>query len=35
MFIKESLKSVQWMDKDEFIDKCSHENVKLVVKEIL
>ena len=32
---EERMISVQWMDKDEFIDKCSHENVKLVVKEIL
>lgn len=32
---EERMISVQWMDKDEFIDKCSHENVKLVVNEIL
>lgn len=32
---EERMISVQWMDKDELIDKCSHENVKLVVKEIL
>lgn len=32
---EERMISVQWMDKDEFLDKCSHENVKLVVKEIL
>lgn len=32
---EERMISVQWMDKDEFVDKCSHENVKLVVKEIL
>ena len=26
--------SVQWMNVEEFLEKCTHENVKLVVKEI-
>lgn len=32
---EERIISVQWMDKEEFIDKCTHENVKLVVKNLL
>ena len=31
---EERMVSVQWMDKDEFIEKCTHENVKEIVKEI-
>lgn len=27
--------SVNWMDNDEFLDKCTHENVKTVVNETL
>ena len=32
---EERILSVQWMGKDKFIDKCSYDNVKLIVKEIL
>ena len=31
---EERMISVQWMDKEEFIEKCTHENVKDIVKEI-
>lgn len=31
---EERMVSVQWMDKDEFIEKCTHENVKEIVKDI-
>ena len=31
---EERMVSVQWMDKDEFIEKCTHENVKEIIKEI-
>ena len=31
---EERMISVQWMDKGEFIEKCTHENVKEIVKEI-
>lgn len=31
---EERMISVQWMDINEFLDKCTHENVKDIVKEI-
>ncbi len=31
---EERMVSVQWMDKEEFIEKCTHENVKEIIKEI-
>lgn len=31
---EERMISVCWMDKDEFLEKCTHENVKTVVKSI-
>ena len=31
---EERMVSVQWMEKEEFIEKCTHENVKGIVKEI-
>ena len=31
---EERMLSVQWMDIDEFLDKCTHENVKEIIKEI-
>ena len=31
---EERMLSVQWMDVAEFLEKCTHENVKLVVKRI-
>ena len=31
---EERMVSVQWMDIDEFLDKCTHENVKEIIKEI-
>lgn len=31
---EERMISVQWMDTNEFLDKCTHENVKEIVKEI-
>lgn len=31
---EERMVSVQWMYKEEFIEKCTHENVKEIVKEI-
>ena len=31
---EERMVSVQWMDKDEFNEKCTHENVKEIIKEI-
>lgn len=31
---EERMVSVQWMDTNEFLDKCTHENVKDIVKEI-
>ena len=31
---EERMISVKWMEKEEFIEKCTHENVKDIVKEI-
>lgn len=31
---EERMISVQWMDTNKFLDKCTHENVKEIVKEI-
>ena len=31
---EERMISVQWMDINEFLEKCTHENVKEIVKEI-